>query len=93
MANEDMGFLDACSILGSADVEQMIHLAGHSAATAAGQSNGANLQLMANFYRNLGEPGISKAKALQRAQLAMFDDKRFKHPYFWAPFLMIGNWM
>ena len=49
--------------------------------------------LMANFYRNLGEPGISNAKALQRAQLVLFDDKRFKHPYFWAPFLMIGNWM
>jgi CHAT domain-containing protein/Tfp pilus assembly protein PilF len=55
--------------------------------------------LMQQFYR-LHETGhgISKAEALQRAQLALLegqgtrDRSSFAHPYFWAPFILIGNW-
>ena len=49
--------------------------------------------LMGEFYRQLREPGTAKAKALQRAQLKLLDDKRFDHPAFWGPFLLIGNWL
>jgi CHAT domain-containing protein/lipopolysaccharide biosynthesis regulator YciM len=55
--------------------------------------------LMQQFY-GLHETGhgISKAEALQRAQLALLegqgtrDRSSFAHPYFWAPFILIGNW-
>jgi CHAT domain-containing protein/Tfp pilus assembly protein PilF len=57
--------------------------------------------LMQQFYRlHQSEQGISKAEALQRAQLALLEGQGigdpnqsgFAHPYFWAPFILIGNW-
>ena len=35
----------------------------------------------------------SKAKALQAAQLAIMADLRYRHPAYWSPFLIIGNWL
>lgn len=49
--------------------------------------------LVAEFYRNLQGQNVSKAKALQRAQLALLADGRYRHPGYWAPFLLIGNWL
>ncbi len=48
-------------------------------------------ELMSGFYRALGTPGVSKAEALRRAQLALI--RKGAHPYFWSPFLVIGNWL
>jgi filamentous hemagglutinin family protein len=48
-------------------------------------------ELMSGFYRALGEPGVSKAEALRRAQLGLI--RKGAHPYFWSPFLVIGNWL
>ncbi len=45
------------------------------------------------FYRQLKKPDISKAKALQNAQKNLISQKRYWHPLYWAPFLLIGNWM
>ncbi|MCC5656589.1 CHAT domain-containing protein [Nostoc sp. XA010] len=47
-------------------------------------------KLMSEFYRNLNT-GISKAQALQRAQLSVFAKQ--KSPYFWAPYVLVGNWL
>ncbi len=54
-------------------------------------------KLMREFYR-LREEGMTKAEALQQAQLALLKGKitseeghDFTHPYFWAPFILIGN--
>ncbi len=49
--------------------------------------------LVADFYEDLKEPGISKAKALQQAQLKLLKDRRYDHPSYWSPFLLIGNWL
>jgi len=49
---------------------------------------------MVGFYQQLlNNKGLSKAKALRRAQLALLDQDRFWHPAYWAPFLLIGNWL
>ena len=45
------------------------------------------------FYRQIKTPGLSKAKALQNAQKQLIAKRRFWHPIYWAPFLLIGNWM
>lgn len=45
------------------------------------------------FYRQLKTPGLSKAKALQKAQKTLIAQDRYWHPVYWAPFLLIGNWM
>ncbi|QTA87980.1 CHAT domain-containing protein [Desulfonema magnum] len=47
---------------------------------------------MREFYRRLGESDISKAKALQNAQKELIS-QGYHHPYYWAPFLLIGNWL
>lgn len=54
----------------------------------------ASSLLIADFYRRLQvQPGISKAAALQQAQIATKKDLRFRHPAYWAPLIMIGNWL
>lgn len=49
--------------------------------------------LVSEFYAQMQQPGMSKASALQNAQLKMLADKRFSHPSYWSPFLLIGNWL
>jgi CHAT domain-containing protein len=49
--------------------------------------------LVSEFYRELTTAEVSKAEALRRAQVAMINDKRYRYPVYWAPFLMIGNWL
>jgi CHAT domain-containing protein len=46
---------------------------------------------MSVFYRELAA-GTSKAEAMRRAQLAVLHDPRFAHPFFWAPFIVLGDW-
>jgi len=46
------------------------------------------------FYRQLSSSiGLSKAKALQEVQKKMIMQDRYWHPTYWAPFLLIGNWL
>jgi CHAT domain-containing protein len=49
--------------------------------------------LIVSFYEALQEPGVSRAGALQRAQLRMLDDPRYRHPGYWAAFLLISDWL
>ena len=49
--------------------------------------------LVAYFYQALRGEGVSKARALQRAQLQMLAERRFRHPAYWGAFLLIGNWL
>jgi len=49
--------------------------------------------LMARFYQELTQPGMTKAQALRQAQLALLREPQFKQPYYWSPFVLIGNWL
>lgn len=50
--------------------------------------------LLGEFYGQLAGPGkVTKAGAIQRAQVKVLKDARFEHPGYWAPFLLIGNWL
>ncbi|MEE9412937.1 MAG: CHAT domain-containing protein [Methylococcales bacterium] len=53
----------------------------------------ASSVLVTEFYRQLQNPKLSKAKALQQAQLILLKQRRYRHPSLWAPFLLIGNWL
>lgn len=45
--------------------------------------------LMKAFYDGLSS-GVPFAKSLQVAQRRLLEDKRRAHPYFWAPFILVG---
>jgi CHAT domain-containing protein len=46
------------------------------------------------FYAELRNPGISKAEALRAAQQALIDKGgQYAHPFYWAAFILIGNWL
>ncbi|MCS6860433.1 MAG: CHAT domain-containing protein [Abditibacteriales bacterium] len=47
-------------------------------------------QLMAEFYRHL-KAGKRKDEALQQAQVKLLKDSPYRHPYYWAPFVLVGN--
>lgn len=50
---------------------------------------------MNSFYEHITKPKtkVNKAHALQQSQLALINSRYFNHPYYWAPFVMIGNWL
>ncbi|HEU4875082.1 MAG TPA: CHAT domain-containing protein [Pyrinomonadaceae bacterium] len=50
--------------------------------------------LMTDFYRRLlstGE-GTTSSSALRGAQLAMISGKKYSAPFYWAPFVLVGDW-
>lgn len=49
--------------------------------------------LIGDFYRHLKNPDNSKADALRMAQLSLIESEEYRHPAYWAPFLLIGNWL
>lgn len=48
--------------------------------------------LMESFYRRLVVEGVTKADALRLAQRELLGINQFAHPFFWAPFTLVGNW-
>ena len=55
-------------------------------------SDDSTVQLVGEFYNELLQPEVNKAEALRRAQLGLIRSGTFSHPYFWSPFILIGNW-
>ncbi len=53
--------------------------------------DGAAKAAMQHFYTAL-VGGSSKSDALREAQLAILAKPETAHPFFWAPFVLIGNW-
>jgi CHAT domain-containing protein len=57
-------------------------------------SDEATAILMNRFYEVLASQQTTKAEALRQAQLEVLRNPRFRgHPYFWAPYILIGNWL
>ncbi|MGD8570436.1 MAG: CHAT domain-containing protein, partial [Gammaproteobacteria bacterium] len=53
----------------------------------------ASSMLVTEFYRQLQNKDVTKAEALQRAQQKLMKNVRYRHPGYWSPFLLIGNWL
>jgi CHAT domain-containing protein len=49
-------------------------------------------KLMEGFYSRLATRSFMKAQALQAAQIELLNVEMLSHPFFWAPFVLIGNW-
>ena len=50
--------------------------------------------LMTDFYSRLLTPGspVTPSAALRNAQLAMIAGKKYSAPFYWAPFVLVGDW-
>jgi CHAT domain-containing protein len=54
----------------------------------------ASAFLMVEFYRHLVKnPSISKSQALRQAQLTLIKHPNYNHPSYWAPYVLLGNWL
>ncbi len=48
---------------------------------------------MQQMYQLRAAQLVSKAKALQQIQQSFIQGKKYAHPYYWAPFILMGNWL
>ncbi|MBI4910607.1 MAG: CHAT domain-containing protein [Acidobacteria bacterium] len=46
-------------------------------------------EMMLEFHRSL-QQGKSKAEALREAALRLMQNPRYRHPFYWAPFVLVG---
>jgi CHAT domain-containing protein/tetratricopeptide (TPR) repeat protein len=54
-------------------------------------------ELMTDFYKRLlgspvGPAAVSPSAAMRDAQLAMIAGKKYSAPFYWAPFVLVGDW-
>lgn len=56
-------------------------------------NDAAAARVTTRVYRELRAPGVTRAEALRRAQRALLEDRRYRHPAYWSAFLLIGNWL
>jgi CHAT domain-containing protein len=56
-------------------------------------SDQSTVQLMEHFYQELNKPGVTKAEAIHRAQQALLNEPKYQNPSYWAPYVLVGNWL
>ena len=47
---------------------------------------------MAEFYKQLAVSQVSKAEAIRNAQLMLLKNPKYRNPFFWAAFVLVGSW-
>jgi CHAT domain-containing protein len=48
--------------------------------------------LMADMYKQRQDKSLTKIEALRQAQLSLLSQPIYAHPFYWAPFILMGNW-
>ena len=48
--------------------------------------------LMQEFYKQLLQQGKSPTTALPAAQLNMWQQQKWRNPYYWSAFIFVGEW-
>jgi CHAT domain-containing protein len=55
-------------------------------------SDEATQILMSNLYQKLVATNLGKAESLQTAQQSLLHTTKYRAPFYWAPFILVGNW-
>jgi CHAT domain-containing protein/predicted negative regulator of RcsB-dependent stress response len=90
--------LSACQTA-QGDEQAILGLAGMAVRSGAQSTLGtlwpindrSTAEWMVQFYQNLAA-GQEKAEALRNAQLSFLNSPNYDHPYYWAPFILVGQW-
>ena len=53
----------------------------------------ATAELMSDFYHELSDEHLPKAEAVRQAQLSLLNNPWYRHPFYWAPYVLLGNWL
>ena len=53
----------------------------------------ATAQFAGYFYKQLTQPGATRATALRTAQVQLLKDPQYQHPIYWAPYILLGSWL
>ncbi|WP_162615664.1 CHAT domain-containing protein [Pseudanabaena sp. ABRG5-3] len=53
----------------------------------------ATSQFMISLYKSLSTAKVTKSESLRTAQLNLLNSQKYSHPYFWAAFVLLGNWL
>jgi len=53
----------------------------------------ATSKFMITLYQSLASANVTKAASLRAAQQALLKNPEYNHPYFWAAFVLLGNWL
>ncbi len=97
----DLLVLSACQTA-AGDSQAALGLAGFAVrsgarstlATLWSVNDRSTAQFMSVFYEQLlSFPNRSKAEALRQAQLALIRSSAYNHPFYWSPFVLVGNWL
>ncbi len=54
-------------------------------------SDASTADLMKEFYRNIVVDDYTKSIALKKAKISMISSEQYAHPFYWAPFILVGN--
>lgn len=49
-------------------------------------------ELIEEFYRAFMSRSMSRSQALRQAQLSLLKQEKYDHPFYWASFVLVGNW-
>jgi len=52
----------------------------------------ATAELMARFYQGMLGDGLRPAAALREAQISLRRERRWRSPYYWGSFVLLGEW-
>ncbi|MFH7030662.1 MAG: CHAT domain-containing protein [Heteroscytonema crispum UTEX LB 1556] len=56
-----------------------------------------SVEFAKEFYNQLMNPNLTKSQALKEAQIKLMKDlkyeRRYEHPRYWAPYILLGNWL
>lgn len=52
-----------------------------------------SVEFTKHLYEQLLKPELTKAQALQQAQLELRKSSGREHPRYWAPYILLGNWL
>lgn len=53
----------------------------------------ATAEFMEQFYEKLATKTVNKVEAFRQAQLNLVENPRYQHPFYWASYVLVGNWL